>query len=194
MAGTGKSTISRTIAKDFTQLGRLGTSFFFKRGEADRGSISKFFTTIAAQLVHKEPAISVPIKEVINVYPYIAGKTARDQFNKLIIQPFVSTLAARGPETLVVVVNTLDEYDKDKDIKLLIYLFSGTNDILCQKLRILITSRPELPIRLSFQTATDSYQDVVLHEVLPDIIKHNLTAFFHHELTQIKNEFNQSVL
>uniref|UniRef100_A0A8H7K8B0 Nephrocystin 3-like N-terminal domain-containing protein n=1 Tax=Bionectria ochroleuca TaxID=29856 RepID=A0A8H7K8B0_BIOOC len=193
MAGTGKSTISRTIAKDFAQSGRLGASFFFKRGEADRGSISKFFTTIAAQLVHKEPTISVPIKEVIDADPYIAGKTARDQFDKLIVQPLASTLAARGPETLVVVVDALDECDKDEDIKLLIHLFSGTKDILCQKLRILVTSRPELPIRLGFQTATGSYQDVVLHEVPPDIIKHDLTAFFHHELTQIKNEFNQSV-
>ncbi|CAG9939393.1 unnamed protein product [Clonostachys rosea f. rosea IK726] len=193
MAGTGKSTISRTIAKDFAQSGRLGASFFFKRGEADRGSISKFFTTIAAQLVHKEPAISVTIKEVIDADPYIAGKTARDQFDKLIVQPLASTLAARGQETLVVVVDALDECDKDEDIKLLIHLFSGTKDILCQKLRILVTSRPELPIRLGFQTATGSYQDVVLHEVPPDIIKHDLTAFFHHELTQIKNEFNQSV-
>ncbi|CAH0019647.1 unnamed protein product [Clonostachys rhizophaga] len=193
MAGTGKSTISRTIAKDFAQSGHLGASFFFKRGEADRGSISKFVTTIAAQLVHKEPAVSVPIKEVIDADPYIAGKTARDQFDKLIVQPLASTLAARGLETLVVVVDALDECDKDEDIKLLIHLFSGTKDILCAKLRILVTSRPELPIRLGFQTATGSYQDIALHEVPPDIMKHDLTAFFHHELAQIKNEFNKSV-
>lgn len=35
MAGTGKSTISRTMAQTFADTGRLGASFFFKRGEAD---------------------------------------------------------------------------------------------------------------------------------------------------------------
>ncbi|KAH6970500.1 hypothetical protein BKA56DRAFT_529716, partial [Ilyonectria sp. MPI-CAGE-AT-0026] len=34
MAGTGKSTISRTVARDFASSGHLGASFFFKRGEA----------------------------------------------------------------------------------------------------------------------------------------------------------------
>lgn len=35
MAGTGKSTISRTVAHAFAGAGHLGASFFFKRGEAD---------------------------------------------------------------------------------------------------------------------------------------------------------------
>ena len=48
MAGTGKSTISWTIAKWLTDQGRLGdidlgASFFFKRGEGDRGSALRFF-------------------------------------------------------------------------------------------------------------------------------------------------------
>jgi hypothetical protein len=38
MAGTGKSTISRTVAESFMKEGRLGASFFFKRSEADVGN------------------------------------------------------------------------------------------------------------------------------------------------------------
>jgi hypothetical protein len=37
MAGTGKSTISRTVAQLFDERKELGASFFFKRGEGDRG-------------------------------------------------------------------------------------------------------------------------------------------------------------
>jgi hypothetical protein len=37
MAGTGKSTISRTVAQSFHDKDQLGASFFFKRGEGDRG-------------------------------------------------------------------------------------------------------------------------------------------------------------
>ena len=46
MAGTGKSTIARTVAKSFADQGHLGASFFFKKGEGDRGNASRFFTTI----------------------------------------------------------------------------------------------------------------------------------------------------
>src|SRR4051812_24634096 len=38
MAGTGKSTISRTVARSLIVKGQLGASFFFKRGEGDRGN------------------------------------------------------------------------------------------------------------------------------------------------------------
>ena len=48
MAGTGKSTISRSVAQKFADRGVLGASFFFKRGEGDRGRAAIFFTTIAA--------------------------------------------------------------------------------------------------------------------------------------------------
>lgn len=43
MAGTGKSTISRTVAKAPLIKPHLSASFFFKRGEGDRGNAKKFF-------------------------------------------------------------------------------------------------------------------------------------------------------
>jgi hypothetical protein len=57
-AGIGKSTISRTVARWLAhQDGHtgvdLGASFFFKRGEGDRGSASRFFSTITRELVLK---------------------------------------------------------------------------------------------------------------------------------------------
>ena len=56
MAGTGKSTIARTIAQLFADKGQLGASFFFKKGEGDRGSAARFFTTIATDLMSYIPA------------------------------------------------------------------------------------------------------------------------------------------
>jgi hypothetical protein len=56
MVGTGKSTIARTVAKYLKEKGLLGASFFFKRGEGDRGNITRFFPTISTQLVvHVRP-------------------------------------------------------------------------------------------------------------------------------------------
>ena len=58
MAGTGKSTISRTVAQKFADKGDLGASFFFKWGEGDHGHAEFFITTIAAQLVRKLPTLA----------------------------------------------------------------------------------------------------------------------------------------
>src|SRR6478735_2455317 len=49
-AGTGKSTISRTVAWSRSKQGDLGASFFFKRGEVDRGNLAKFVPTVARRL------------------------------------------------------------------------------------------------------------------------------------------------
>ena len=45
-AGTGKSTIARTVARAFAGKQQLGASFFFKKGEGERGKAKQFFTII----------------------------------------------------------------------------------------------------------------------------------------------------
>lgn len=47
MAGTGKSTIARTVARTFYDQDRLGPSFFFSRGGGDLAKADGFFTTLA---------------------------------------------------------------------------------------------------------------------------------------------------
>lgn len=79
MAGTGKSTISRTLAEWLTNqhhLGvvDLGASFFFKRGEGDRGSASRIFPTLTRQLVLKIPGLDCSIADVIASDPLIFDK------------------------------------------------------------------------------------------------------------------------
>jgi hypothetical protein len=61
MAGTGKSTIARTVAGNFKKNSLLGASFFFKWGEAGRGDARKFFPTLA-RLMPRYPELVVPIR------------------------------------------------------------------------------------------------------------------------------------
>lgn len=61
----------------------LGASFFFKRGEGDRGSISRFFSTITRQLVLKVSGLDAFIAKVIAEDPLIFDKALGEQFNKL---------------------------------------------------------------------------------------------------------------
>src|ERR1700722_13095904 len=91
MAGTGKSTIARTVAQSFANNGQLGASFFFKKGEGDRGNASRFFTTIARDLMAHIPGLMSGIKKAIEADPAISGKALKDQFERLILQPLLET-------------------------------------------------------------------------------------------------------
>lgn len=77
-AGTGKSTISRTVAKSLKERGLLAASFFFKQGEGDRGNAARFFPTITKQLFTKIPEIRPAILQVIRDNPGISGKPLKE--------------------------------------------------------------------------------------------------------------------
>ncbi|KAI0479835.1 putative WD-repeat protein [Xylaria cf. heliscus] len=193
MAGTGKSTISRTLSLSFSKSRRLGASFFFKRGEADRSVAARFFTTIAAQLLRTEPAIARYIKEVLDNDPSIVQKSLSEQFQKLILKP-LSNLPDefQQQEPLLVVVDALDECDREEDIRKIIKLFSLTK-IQAPRLRIFITSRPELPLRLGFNDLSGRYEKFILHEISHSVIKKDMHTFLSHELRVRRKEYNEFV-
>ncbi|KAH8744943.1 hypothetical protein F5882DRAFT_312958, partial [Hyaloscypha sp. PMI_1271] len=50
LARTGKSIISRTVARRYNEQKYLRASFFFSKGSGDVSHASKFFTSLAVQL------------------------------------------------------------------------------------------------------------------------------------------------
>ena len=197
-AGTGKSTISRTIAKRLAgQRGRdgvdLGASFFFKRGEGDRGSASRFFSTIIRELVLKIPRLSDIIAEVIAQDPLIFDKALGEQFDKLIYQPLRQVDSdANGYSTFIVVVDALDECGKERDIKAIIGLWSRLAYSTPMRLKLFLTSRPELSIRLGFKSiSTAIHQDIVLQDVVPQTtIQHDILTFLKDAFRKIRDSYN----
>lgn len=193
MAGTGKSTISRTISRSLSCTGHLGATFFFKRGEADRGDLRKFFTTIARQLAIRKPNLTPLIKEAIEVDPNIIGTEVREQFKKLIIEPLSRKHNASCITPLVIIVDALDECENDDDIRLIINLFSSAQVPQCSRLKIFVTSRPDLPIRMGFSTVKGAYQDFILQNIPAPEIEHDISEFLEHTLQTIRDDFNASV-
>ncbi|KAM0451571.1 hypothetical protein ACHAPV_009910 [Trichoderma viride] len=191
VAGTGKSTISRTVASHFKEQGLLGASFFFKRGERDRGDAALFFTTLADQLVSKEPRLLPFVREAVELDPRIATKALKEQFEKLILQPLSQIhRGAEGRQTVAIVIDALDECEHDSDIKLIIYLFSQMGELPFAQFRIFITSRPDLPIRLGFQGIRGHYQHVALHQLPEPMLEHDISVFLRHELARIRDDYN----
>lgn len=192
MAGTGKSTISRTVAQSFADQGTLGGSFFFKRGERDCGSARKLFTTIATQLVAKEPALAASIRDAVDADPALPNKALKEQFEHFIRKPLQSleSKPTKLKRMIVLVIDALDECEQDDDVKAIIGLLSQARTLSSVRLRTFVTSRPELPIRLGFNTIKGQYQDLVLHEIPKPIIEHDIAAFLEYKLKEIRDEYN----
>ena len=190
MAGTGKSTIARTAAQSFADQGRLGASFFFKKGEGERGNASRFFTTIATDLMTRIPEMKPGIREAVELEPAIAEKTLQNQFDKLICRPLSNIQqTSTQNEDLVVVIDALDECDREEDMRAILRLLTQANKIRPISLRIFVTSRPEFPIRLGFQQMPDgTYEDLVLHEVATETIARDIGLFFEDELANIRTQ------
>jgi hypothetical protein len=192
MAGTGKSTISRTVAQSRSKQDDLGASFFFKRGESDRGSLAKFVPTVAHRLAWSMPEVAPFIKNAVDADPAIADKGVREQFEKLVRGPLLkATATPLSRPSVVVVVDALDECEKDADIKLLLELFSTLRFGGPLRVRVLITSRPELPVRLGFSSIDGTHQDLILHKIPQSIIEHDISVFLRHEFANIRNSFNE---
>ncbi|KAK4071522.1 hypothetical protein Purlil1_13413 [Purpureocillium lilacinum] len=193
MAGTGKSTIARTVARDLAHNHRLGASFFFKRGETDRAGMSKLFPTLAADLASNIPTIAPHLKDTIETCPGILRKSAHEQFDKLVWQP-LSMLASDSSSPIpVVVLDALDECEDEEDIKLMFRLLSRAAKGQSARLKVFLTSRPELPIRLGFKEMEGEYQNLRLHEISQHVITHDITIFFGEELQRIRREYNSTV-
>ncbi|KAM3079616.1 hypothetical protein ACMFMG_006028 [Clarireedia jacksonii] len=194
MAGTGKSTISRTVAQNLFAKGELGASFFFKRGEGDRGHSGLLFATIATQLVQRLPSLAPYIQHAIEADPAISTKPQKQQFDELILKPISKLpLDPQKLRRIVIVVDALDECDSEEDIKIIIHLLSQVKNSTSVQLKFFLTSRPELPIRLGFADIYGKYEDLVLHQIPEAIIREDISVFLEYKFTMIRDEYNKSV-
>ncbi|KAL7807593.1 quinon protein alcohol dehydrogenase-like superfamily [Trichoderma gracile] len=193
MAGTGKSTISRTVARSFSKDSILGASFFFKRGEADRGRTTFLFTTLAAQLVRRMPSLAPRIRQVLESEPQIHEKSLSDQFQMLILDPLRQYSGSWQSPDLLIVVDALDECGLEKSMRTLINTLSQAQNTNNPRLKFFLTSRPELPIRLGFEDISGKYDNMLLAVVSTPTIEHDIELFMRHQLDRIKQDYNKSV-
>lgn len=192
MAGTGKSTISRTVARSLKDTNHLGASFFFKRGEGNRGNAKKFFPTLTRQLMSSISVLRSGVHKALHDDPDIASKSPREQFDKLLLQPLLNLdQLGRQPQTTVIVVDALDECEHDQDVRNIIRLLPLLQKVKAVRLRIFLTSRPEPPIHLGFsEISDDKFQNLVLHEIPEDVTENDIRLFLQDRFAKIKHDRN----
>ena len=189
MAGTGKSTIARTIATEYYEGGRLGASYFFSRGGGDLGSSQKLFTTIATQLGSKSPDLKRCIYEAVMKNTDIGDLGLDYQWKHLILEPLSKVEDSSLSSPLVLVIDALDECDNEDDIRLVLQLLATAGSLQNVQLRIFITSRPETAIRYGFDDMPQgAHQDFILHQISPAKIEHDILVIFKNNLEIIRRK------
>lgn len=118
----------------------------------------------------------------------------RGQFDKLILKPLqkLDTLKQDDRSNVssyinVIVIDALDECEGDSDIRLILQLLPQIHDSdTATYPRVLLTSRPDLPIRLGFsKLVRQNYKDFSLHDIPLEVIEKDISLFFNHRFEEI---------
>ncbi|KAF4456853.1 hypothetical protein F53441_1064 [Fusarium austroafricanum] len=179
LAGTGKSTISRTIA--YNLKGKtLGASFFFKKGAGNRGDGRLVFSIIAYQLALNFPPIRRHIVDAIQEDPLSAMASMDVQWRRLVRDPLVKLRDKQFTNNITLVIDALDECDQEDRSRILELLTTS-----CPRfLKVFITNRSELDIEVHFATEQRLHREIVLHRVKMEIIESDITIFLTHTLSR----------
>jgi len=183
LAGTGKSTIARTIAERVFADGQLGASFFCSRDFEDRSNLDVIFPTLAVQLARRYTEFRSIFVPLVQSYPGIASESLYNQMNKLIVQPLT-----RSGISTVIIVDALDEC-KDEEPASAILRVLGQFVSQVPEVKFFLTGRPEPQIREGFRLpllakATDI---LILHEVEAGLVDNDIRRFLKHSFLQIAN-------
>jgi hypothetical protein len=188
-AGSGKSTVAHTIAKQCDDARRLAFSFFFSRGKRDRSDTIKFFPTFAHQLATFFPALQPSMREALASDSSIPFQSLDNQIKKLIINPLRPHLtSAVSNSPMVIVVDGLDECGEEALLPVIVQLLVDTANAL--PFRLLFTSRLETPIEQTFKSPLTRCKTNFLS--LWDFNAHaDIRTYLHFHLSEIYEKENQ---
>ena len=186
LAGSGKSTLSTTIANLFRVMGSLGAFLFFDRAMAERRDPSTVIRTLAHQLSSLHPRVGLAIakSDTFAGLPDFAPPL-RTQFEDF----FVNALSPRGvmdPDAkIVLVLDALDECDMTSRGHLLEVLAKESAHIP-SNLRLVITSRAHADIRHAFM----AHPHILAQEldITSELCSDDILTYFRHHMNLIREK------
>nr|OQO19819.1 hypothetical protein B0A51_12754 [Rachicladosporium sp. CCFEE 5018] len=190
-AGTGKSTIARTLAQHYEEQRRLGGSYFFSAGGGAASGAAKLLTTLASQLARNIPASAIHIHNAIVDHKDIAKLGLREQWEKLIINPLTKVGQSTTYATIVFIWDALDECSDVREIREVLQLLARTTALKATRLRVLVTSRPEPHIRRCFNLIGNADRhECALHEMEQAVVEEDIATFFKDAFATLRRELS----
>ncbi|CAE6499853.1 unnamed protein product [Rhizoctonia solani] len=188
MAGTGKTTIAYTLARDLESRSQLAASFFCTRVDTDCNEAQRIIPTIAYQLARQLTVFQSELCQALDKDPDISFRDPPTQFLQLLRAP-LRAVGTKMPNNLVVIIDALDECgDAEVVQSVLEQLFRLPEDF---PLKFFITSRPELEIiARNICSRTPSglsiYSTLQLHEVERGNVRSDIETYLQNELGSLQ--------
>jgi hypothetical protein len=145
MAGTGKTAIASTFAKNMQEQGILGATFFIDRQQQERRDLSRIVQTLAYDLARHSHEQLRAVWTVLRDDPAFERLPYQEQMRLLIKNP----LDIGRPGTLVIVIDGLDECGVSDGASLLSALVKSLAN---HPVKLFVTSRKEADIMKMFQS------------------------------------------
>ena len=182
LAGSGKSTLSTTIAERMLGLHRLGAFFFFNRDIPQRNSTT-LIRTLAFRLAMFDPRFDAAISRALTNKDNIAEMPLAFQFESLLSANALKSVEWSGGP-IVFIIDALDECGNEKDRRILMQVLSKGLSNLPSFIRIMVVSRHEQDI----QRALGSHSHVRPHPLDIDSVtnKDDISKFIRHRLEEIR--------
>jgi hypothetical protein len=184
VAGSGKSTISTTVAWMMRELHRLGAFFFFDRDIPERNA-AMLIRTVAYHLALLDTRISDAISRIVENYPRIAEMPLDFQITNLLSAKALESVHWSGGP-IVLVIDAFDELTGNNQRKELLQALSKGFHRLPPFIRVMVISRQEPDI----QHALGSHSAVCRYPLGIDsaINEDDIRKFIQHRLDQIRME------
>ena len=138
LAGTGKSTLSTTIAQIMRRLRRLGAFFFFNCDIPQR-NFATWIRTLAYRLAMFDARFGAAISRVVEKNDNIAGMPLDYQFENLLSANALRSVEWSGGP-VVLIIDALDECGSEADRKILLQVLSKGFSDLPPFIRIMVVS------------------------------------------------------
>jgi hypothetical protein len=188
LAGTGKSTIARSLCQRLKNRSLLGANFFVDRQRQDRRNSSNIVRTLAHQLALRQRSVAAALCSELRERPAFAPRSLETEIEDFICQPSHSL---SDTASLVIVLDALDECLTDivgrpgGDLVLsLVRQLIG----LSGRLKLFITSRAEPSIQQMFDDLTTHSQHTVvrLHDLDQTVVEQDIRTYLLDAFRQIR--------
>ncbi|OCK75764.1 hypothetical protein K432DRAFT_307791, partial [Lepidopterella palustris CBS 459.81] len=136
------------------------------------------------------PLVQRHICDAVKQQNNIANLSLADQWHRLVLGPLSKLESSQTTSSYVIVIDALDECEGERDVRVILQLSAESRSLHAVKLRILITSRPEIPIQYGFyQIPMAKHHDFVLHNIEAAVVDGDIFLFLKCHLGVIGQQF-----
>jgi NACHT domain len=187
-AGTGKTTVAATCARDWQVKQTLAGRFFFTPNSEASSGIDRFCTTVAKDIAFLVPSLDSVITAALDELSRLRCGF-HEQFERLISKPLQSSKLSHP---VILIFDALDNCDHDGRRMLLSCLLEHLPSL--SHVKVLLTSRPSPDIvDILSKSSLVGGQEVQLLDI-HDEIRTDVRIYVHSTLTRLENQEREKVV